>query len=288
MRWVSTRNRVGSVEHKLEMPEAPDLDAAYVAFWRRILGDAIAQVDQLGWWTIAFQLSPRESPDEGEGKLKAGFWNASNHWCAHPNSYVLPSEAFVVLDQGQGDAQRHRELLTLYLEHYGRLREAAAVKPVPSLFRKARALRPLKVVAAVLDGWLDLRIGQPQTGPLPEYDRNLLAGDPAEMRGFRGGLCDGEWLALLHAVSGALIRFTPEHFETIECMVRAEGNRLFYQIGCPDFPDEGTTEPGQDVHQAMSRLVAHKIKNGEPFVGMRFVVQIQSDGTARTHAETLN
>jgi hypothetical protein len=64
-----------------------------------------------------------------------------------------------------------------------------------------------------------------------------------------------------NAVGNALVRCTAKHFHNIECTVRVEGNRLFYPVGRPDFPDEGTTEPGQDVHQAMSRLVVHKLRS---------------------------
>jgi hypothetical protein len=92
----------------------------------------------------------------------------------------------------------------------------------------------------------------------------------------------------LNAVSAALVRYTPEHFETIECTVRARGNRLFYEIGCPDYPDDGTTEPGQNVHQAMSSLFAYKMKSDGPIPGIKFTVQVQADGTAQTHAELLN
>jgi hypothetical protein len=287
MRWVSVNNSSGLPEHRLEMSEPGNLDAAYVEFWRRILDDAIAQVGQLDWRTIAFSFSPKESPNEKPGWLRAYFWDPSNRRCQHP-AYVLTAEAFAVFDEDQGDEKHARDLLVFFLEQFRRLRALAAAKPVASLFQRARALRPLEVVGAVNDGWLDLQIGQPEPGPLPEYDQKLLAGQPARMDPDRGGLLDMEWLALLNAVGNALIHYTPEHFKTIECTVRVEGNRLFYQIGCPDFPDQGTTEPGEDVHQAMSRLIAYKLKSGATFPGMRFVVQIQSDGTARTHAEMLS
>jgi hypothetical protein len=84
---------------------------------------------------------------------------------------------------------------------------------------------------------------------------------PARMQPDRGGIRDMEWLAHLNAVGAALIHYTPKHFNSIECTVRLrlEGNRLFYQIGRPDFPDEGTTEPGRNVHQAMwDRTLASK------------------------------
>jgi hypothetical protein len=287
MHWVSGNNRYGDLEHRLEISEPCDLDAAYIAFWRRLLDDAVAHVGQWNWHTIAFELSPKESPDERPGWLKAHFWDASNRLCKHPD-YVMPSSAFVVLDEDQGDEKHARDLLVFFLEHFDRLRAAAIVEPVASLFQRVQALRPLQVLGAVNDGWLDLQIGQPEPGPLPEYDQKLLAGEPARMQSDPGGLWDMEWLALLNAVGNALIHYTPEHFKTIECTVRVEGDRLFYQIGCPDFPEEGATEPGKDVHQAMSRLMTHKNASDARIPGMRFVVQIESDGSARTHVEILH
>src|SRR6516225_9594587 len=110
MRWVSVNSRSGPLEHHLEMPEPTDLRTAYVEFWRRILSDAIAHAGQIGWRTIAFESSPRESPDEKPGWLTARFWDASNGRCKHPD-YVMTSEAFVVLDEGEGDEKHARDLL---------------------------------------------------------------------------------------------------------------------------------------------------------------------------------
>jgi hypothetical protein len=287
MRWVSITNQFGSPEHRLEMPEVVDLDVAYAEFWRRILNDAIEQVADLDWRAIAFDVLPRESPKDQKGQLTARFWDANNGRCKWPD-YALPLAAFDVPMEGQEDEKHARDLLTLYLAQFRRLRAVAAVEPVASLFKMTNALRPLKVVGAVHDGWLDLRIGQPEPVPLPEYDRKLLAGQPARMEPDRGGALDMEWLSLMKAVSAALVRYTPEHFKTIECTVRAQDSRLFYEIGCPEYPGEGTTDPDENLHQAMSRLLAYKMKCGAANPSMRFVVQVQSDGSARTHAEILN
>jgi hypothetical protein len=287
MQWVSVKNRSGSLQHRLEMAEPVDLNSAYTEFWRRILSDGIALLGKAEWRAIAFELSPRQVPADGPGELIAHFWDASNRRLGQPG-YFLRSETFVALEGDDSDEKHARDLLMLYLLEYGRLRTVAAIEPVKSLFRQTCSQRSVEVVGAVNDGWLDLQIGQPEPGPLPEYDRQLLAGVPAQRQPDLAGLFDMEWLSLLNNVGNALIHYTPPHFKTIECTVRVEGNRLFYQIGCPDFPDEGTTEPGKDVHEAMSRLIAYKLKSGAAFPGMRFVVQIQPDGTARTHAEILS
>jgi hypothetical protein len=287
MRWLDGKNRYGSLEHRLVTPEPVDLDAAYVELWRRVLNDAVALIGQADVRTIAFQLITQERAKDGPGEIEARFWNASNRSLKQP-AYVLASETFIALDEGKSDEEHGRDVLTLALREYDRLRAVAAVEPVASLFRTVCAVQPLRVIGSVLDGWLDLRIGEPQPGPLPEYDQKLLAGMPAKMQPDRGGPVDPEWLAHLSAVSNAIVRYTPKHFQTIECTVRVEGNRLFYDIGCPDFPDEGTTEPGESLHQTMSRLIAYKLRSGGPFPGMRFGVQIESDGTARTQAAMLS
>jgi hypothetical protein len=287
MRWVHITNRFGSPEHRLEMPEPVDLDAAYTKLWGRVLKDAIENIANLDWRAIAFDVLPRESPKDQKGQVTARFWDASNRRCKWPD-YAVPAAAFDVPMEGKEDEDHARDLLVLYLAQFKRLRAPATVEPVASLFKMADALRPLKVVAAVHDGWIDLRIGQPEPGPLPDYDRKLLAGEPAQMEPDRGGALDMEWLSLMNAVGAALVRFTPEHFKTSECTVRTRDNRLFYKIGCPEYPNEGTTEPGENLHQAMSRLLAYKIKCGAADPSMRFVVQVQNGGTARTHAEILN
>jgi hypothetical protein len=187
MRWVSAPNAYGWLEHKLDLPEAASLDVAYVEFWGRILGAAIASVGHLDLRTIAFELRPKEYPDDEPGKITACFWDASNERYKQP-VFVMTSEAFVALDEDQGDEEHDRDLLRLYLGQYGRLREVAAVEPVASLFRHAQSLQPLTVVAAVIDGWLDLQIGESGPGPLPEYDRKVLAGEPATMQADPGGL----------------------------------------------------------------------------------------------------
>jgi hypothetical protein len=286
MQWVSVKNRSGSLQHRLEVAEPVDLNGAYTEFWRRILGDGIALLGKAEWRAIAFELWLKQVPADGPGELKAHFWDANNRSLGQPG-YFLRSETFVALEEDESDEKHARDLLTLFLQEYGRLRCVAAIEPVKSLFRRACSQRPVEVVGSVNDGWLDLRIGQPEPGPLPEYDRQLLAGEPAQRQPDLVGLFDMEWQALLNSVGNALIHYTPPHFKTIECTARVEGNRLLYQIGCPDFPDEGTTEPGKDVHEAMSRLIAYKLKSGATFPGMRFVVQIQPDGTARTNAGIL-
>lgn len=287
MKWQSGKSASGTPEHRLLYPPGCNLDLVYTEFWRRILDDAIARAGQLAWKTIAFQIIPKETPDASPGELQGFFWEASNRRCEQAEYVLAASEYEVLMADDEDDDEHSRALAALYLEHFRKLRARAALEPVASLFKQACASRPLIAKAAFNDGWTDLQIGQPEMGPLPEYDQKLLAGQPARMQPDPGGLFDMEWLSLMNAVGDALIRYTPEHFKTIVCTVRLEGNRLHYDIGCPQYPDEGTTDPSEQLHQAMTRLVTYKLKRGG-FPGMKFTIQIQPDGAARTHAELLN
>ncbi|MGE3806988.1 MAG: hypothetical protein AB7K24_20180 [Gemmataceae bacterium] len=283
MNWQSDTNEYGAAAHTLECSTA-ELPAAYVEFWRRILTDASARASELDWRTVALQLLPREYPDDETGKLEAFFWDAMNRHC-EKSTYVLACDAFVVLDEDEGDDEHNRDLIAHYLEHFERLRAAAAQEPIAALWQQANAIRPLKAKGAVVDGWVDLQIGAAEIGPLPAYDRQILAGQPATMQPDPGGLFDVEWHGLLNAVGAALVRYTPNHFQTIHCTARLDGNRIYYEIGCPDFPDEGTTDPSEELHQAMTRLIAFTQRGGSPFPGIRFHVEVQPDGAAKTHAE---
>src|SRR6266568_5001412 len=112
MRWVSITNQFGSPEHRVEITEPVDLDAAYTEFWRRILNDAIEQVGDLDWQAIAFDVLPRESPKDKKGQLTARFWDANNRRCKWPD-YAVPLAAFDVPMEGQEDEKHARDLLKL-------------------------------------------------------------------------------------------------------------------------------------------------------------------------------
>jgi hypothetical protein len=181
VRWVSTEDERGVVEHRLDSPEGADLDAACVELWLRVLGDAVARFGELDWRTVAFQLSPKEYPDDTDCSLTAKFWDSSNRACGR-TSYVVTSREYVVMDDGRGDQAHHRDLVGFYLREYGRLRRAASDEAVADLLVQARSLSPLAAKAAFIDGWWDLRLGESEPGPLPQYDSDLHAGRPATMR----------------------------------------------------------------------------------------------------------
>ena len=101
----------------------------------------------------------------------------------------------------------------------------------------------------------------------------------------RFGLFDANWMQHMKQVAAALVHYTPKEWQQIHCFVRTrgEGNtrELAYAITCPDHPDDGTSEPGKDVHKAMCDLIRYYTREGAPFAGIRVVVEIQPDNTFR-------
>ena len=87
-----------------------------------------------------------------------------------------------------------------------------------------------------------------------------------------GGIIDVPWIRLVEEFTATLIQYTPPHFNNIYCKVtegREAGQRaLFYDIQCPEFPDEGTTEPGARLHSAATKLVQHVTVERGSFPGV--------------------
>ena len=101
---------------------------------------------------------------------------------------------------------------------------------------------------------------------------DLLPGGPAAM-------------PMLRELGSALIAYTPEKFQTIQCEITEgleQGQRaLFYKIGCPEFPDETTTVANERLHQAATRFVQLVSPSQGTFPGLAFTTSMQKDGTWR-------
>src|SRR6266567_4165411 len=80
----------------------------------------------------------------------------------------------------------------------------------------------------------------------------------ASMETLTMGVIDACQMKLVEELNAALIQYTPPHFKTISCAitqgVEQGQDALFYDIQCPDFPDEGTTVPNDRVHRAATSL----------------------------------
>jgi hypothetical protein len=99
-------------------------------------------------------------------------------------------------------------------------------------------------------------------------------------------------MPLLHEFGAALIDYTPPSFETICCRITEgieEGRRaLFYEISCPQFPDEGTAVVNDRVHRAATRLVQHMAPIQGSFPGAAITLQLQADGSWRHDLKPLS
>src|SRR6202008_2163249 len=89
-------------------------------------------------------------------------------------------------------------------------------------------------------------------------------------------------MPLLQELGDALIAYTPPNFATIGCRTTEgieEGRRaLFYDISCPQFPDDGTTTVNDRVHMAATRLVQHLAPAHGTFPGIAVTLTMQKDG----------
>jgi hypothetical protein len=99
-------------------------------------------------------------------------------------------------------------------------------------------------------------------------------------------------MPLLQELGDALIAYTPETFETIHCEITEgleQGQRaLFYQISCPDHPDDGTTAVNDRVHQAATRLVRQLAPAHGTFPGVAVTLTMQKDGSWRHNLRMLS
>ena len=89
-------------------------------------------------------------------------------------------------------------------------------------------------------------------------------------------------MPLLQELGAALIAYTPPSFETIRCEITEgleQGQRaLFYNISCPQFPDDGTTAANDRVHKAATRLVQHLAPAHGTLPGIAVTLTMQKDG----------
>jgi hypothetical protein len=88
-------------------------------------------------------------------------------------------------------------------------------------------------------------------------------------------------MPLLQELGAALIQYTPPTFEEIHCEITEgleQGQRaLFYNISCPQFPDDGTTVVNDRVHKAATLLVRHLAPAPGAFPGIALTLTMQKD-----------
>jgi len=97
------------------------------------------------------------------------------------------------------------------------------------------------------------------------------------------GPFDPQLFTLFKELTAALIAYTPPHFKNVQCTVTVglkEGQKaLFYDIQCPQFPDEGTNVVSDQVQKAATALVQFWTQEGVPFPGLQVSLTQRPDGT---------
>jgi len=106
------------------------------------------------------------------------------------------------------------------------------------------------------------------------------------------GPFDPKLFELFKKLTAALVQYTPEHFKNIICTItegKEGGQRaLFYNISCPEFPDEGTTNVNAGVHTAATALVQYWSSRGDTFPGIKVTLTQQADGNWRNNIRRLD
>ena len=288
MEWIDEpdENDRKLVNRALVLQPNEPLAPAFIAYWKRILSDGCAIAPPSRWASLSIAIEARQSEADEQGFMRAGFRNAQHKRCEGVGDYILRGDAFTCLESADDDVKASlRKQQHWLFAHYQALKDAARAAEVRPLLDRINALRPLRVDAAAAFIWFDLQIGQDSFGRLASDDQALLAGKDANPADRLLELLPGgpDTMPILQELCDALIAYTPPTFETICCQITEgveQGRRaLFYDISCPQFPDEGTTVVNDRVHRAATRLVQHMAPAQGGFPGVAIRLELQKDGT---------
>jgi hypothetical protein len=233
----------------------------------------------------------------GWGHTSATFHPAPNKQTEGIHAYMLRSDQFVFLDiEGETPQEFDRRELTSSLQLYLTLKEALHDPLVWPLLESLNTSQPLLIRLATGNGWFDLQPNRQDFGPLPANDRLILAGkEPPPSNPFAElseGVIDAGWMGIMEEFNAALIQYTPPHFKTIHCKLTEgleQGQRaLFYDIQCPEFPNERSDTPNERLHRAATRVYQHLNAEHRAFPGALVKLNAQPDGTWQYSFELLN
>ena len=84
---------------------------------------------------------------------------------------------------------------------------------------------------------------------------------------------------LLRQLSASVIEATPEHWQHIIVRVRFDRphQELKYELMCPGFPGEGTTDPTAEIRFTAQALLDLFKALGEPFFGCTLTMTLGAD-----------
>ena len=299
MRWIEEPNKHNpkSPCQALITEHGEPLAPAYVEYWKRILSNGIP-LPPADRYSLAMEIVARKFKDDpSPGNVRASFHNSLKRQTEGLPIYRLHGDYFeCVQGEKEDDLSFEGRHLVWVLGQYRTLKEAARDSSLAPLFEKINSPRPMAIRVGTNNGWFELQLGQQEFGPLPENDRLLLAGqetvpdDP--LQNLAGGVIDVAWRRLMDEFNAALIQYTPPHFKSIHCRITEgleQGQRaLFYDIQCPQFPNEGTTQPNARLHTAATHLVQHVAAERGTFPGIIVRLDMQPNQTWLHSVEFLN
>jgi hypothetical protein len=296
MRWINEPDHSDPnlTHHALVLEPDEPLGPAYIDYWKRILSDGCANAAHSGWRSLSIDVYGRQSEQDGRGWMHAAFRNAQRRACAGVGDYFLRSDVFTCMQADNEDNKTFdKKQIRWILAQYQVMKDAARSPEVQQLFRQINAIRPLPIDAATSYGWFDLQVDQDSFGALPSEDQPMLAGmDPVPTDPLLALLPGGPGsMDIMRELGAALIAYTPPNFETICCRITEgieQGQRaLFYDISCPQFPDDGTTEVNDRVHRAATQLVQQMAPSQGSFPGVVLKLELQKDGSWRHNMKLL-
>jgi hypothetical protein len=295
MRWINEPDKKDPnlVHQALLLEPDEQLVPAFIAFWERILSDGCANAATSGWRSLSIEIRERQLVGGNQGCMRAAFRNAQRKACAGTGDYFLRSDAFTCLEDPNDERKAAAtKQCRWFLEQYRVLKEAMRAPELKPLFQQINCIRPLPVNAATGYGWFDLQVDQDSFGRLPAEDRAMLEDRAPTPHELMEHLLPGgpDSMSALRELGAALIAYTPPNFETICCRITEgveQGQRaLFYDISCPQFPDESTTAVNDRVHRAATQLVQQMAPAQGSFPGLVVTLELQKDGSWR-HNMTL-
>jgi hypothetical protein len=288
MHWIEEPNKTFPERpyHVLATEQGEQLKPAWVEYWKRILTDGYG-LAPASRFALAIDVYARTFEADSMGQASATFRNSLNREAEGIGSYMLRSDHFTFLQgKDEDDNVFGRRQLVWFLENYKALKAALRDGEIWPLYERINSSHTLPIRLATINGWFDLQAGQEGFGTLPYEDQELLAGmEPTKedpMEALTSGVLTSPRTTAVEELTAALIQFTPPHFKTIHCTIKEgveEGQRaLFYQIECPEFPDQGTTAVNDRVHRAGTLLVQQLAPEQGTFAGARIKLNMQADG----------
>jgi hypothetical protein len=297
MRWIEEPNKTFPKwpYHVLLVEESESLAPAWVEFWKRILTDGVG-LPKGSRASLAIEVCPRTFEKDSTGQASAHFNNSQNRQAEGIGSYVLRSEHFTFFQaKDEDDTAFGRREIVFLLENYKALKAALRDGQVWPLFEKIDSSYPLRIRLATTNGWFDMQPRQEGFGTLPYEDQELLAGmepsKPDPMAHLTAGVLTSSRTTALEELTAALIQYTPPHFKNIDCTIKEgleQGQRaLFYQIECPEHPDDGTSVVNDRVHRAATLLVQQMAPQQGGFAGIRIKLNMQPDKSWQRSVEMI-